>query len=118
MKGTEIGNFLINCLTQQIYVQYLVCMDFNFCFVFCKDGSADLCEKVTAEGEELRSEERAPVEPGQGDGAGHQLPPGVVPGLCPGGGQGEVGVEELLWLRQEVVVSQGRGVATLITVLA
>ena len=93
-------------------------MNFNFCFVFSKDGSADLCEKVTAEGEELRSEERAPVEPGQGDGAGHQLPPGVVPGLRPGGGQGEVGVEELRWLRQEVVVSQGRGVATLITVLA
>ena len=93
-------------------------MNFYFRLVLSEDGSADLGDEVAAQGKEFGAEERPPVEPGQGDGAGHQLPPGVVPGVRPGGGQGEVGVEELLRLRQEIVVSQGRGVATLINILA
>ena len=93
-------------------------MNFYFCFVLCENWSADLCEEITAKCEELRAKERAPVEPGQGYRAGHQLPPGVVPGLRPGGGHREVGVEELRRLCQEVVISQGRGVATLITELS
>ena len=93
-------------------------MNFYLRFILDDYRIADLGQEITAQSEELRAEQRPLVKPGQGDWAGHQLPPRVVPGLRPGGGQWEVGEKELRRLRQEVVVSQGRGVATLVTELA